>query len=79
MLLINAKRNGYAPDQCGKTMTIGELVHYLEDFDPDEKIYLSHDNGYTYGSISQWDFEEREEMDEDYNNDCDEDQGINMT
>jgi hypothetical protein len=64
MLLINAKRNGYAPDQCGNTMTIGELINYLEDFNQDEKIYLSHDKGYTYGSITQWDFEEREEIDE---------------
>ena len=66
MLIINAKRNGYAPDQCGKTMTVGEIMRYLEDFDPDEEIYLSHDRGYTYGSITQWDFEEREELDEEY-------------
>ena len=65
MLLINAKRNGYAPDQCGKTMTVGEMMRYLEDFDPDDKIYLSHDNGYTYGSITERDFDENEEMDEE--------------
>ena len=40
MLLINAKRNGYAPDQCGNTMTIGEIINYLEDFDPSEKIWM---------------------------------------
>jgi hypothetical protein len=56
MLIINAKRNGYAPDQCGKTMTVGELMDYLEGLDPDGKIYLSHDKGYTYGSISQYDW-----------------------
>lgn len=22
-LLLNANRNGYAPDQCGRTMTVG--------------------------------------------------------
>ena len=77
MLIINAKRNGYAPDQCGNTMTVGEMMRYLEDFDPDEKIYLSHDKGYTYGSITQWDFEEREDMDEDI--DETEDQDISMT
>ena len=74
MLIINAKRNGYAPDQCGNTMTVGEMMRYLEDFEPDEKIYLSHDKGYTYGSISQWDFEEREDMDEKH--DETEDQGM---
>ena len=77
MLIINAKRNGYAPKQCGNTMTVGELTRVLEDFDPDDKIYLSHDNGYTYGSISLRDLEEREDMDEDC--DEDEDQGMNMT
>jgi len=77
VLIINAKRNGYAPDQCGKTMTVGELMGYLEDFDPDDKIYLSHDRGYTYGSITQWDFEDREDMDEEP--DEGEDQGISMT
>ena len=77
MLIINAKRNGYSPDQCGNTMTVGELMNYLEDFDLDEKIYLSHDRGYTYGSISYGDFNERNEMDEEP--DEDEDQGMTMT
>jgi hypothetical protein len=74
MLIINAKRNGYAPEQCGNTMTVGELMRYLEDFDQDDKIYLSHDNGYTYGSISEWDFEKNEELDDEP--DEDENQGM---
>lgn len=69
ILFINAKRNGYAPDQCGKTMTVGELMSYLEDFDSESKIYLSHDNGYTYGSISERDFEESEDLNEEENRD----------
>jgi len=77
MLIINAKRNGYSPDQCGNTMTVGELINYLEDFDPDEKIYLSHDRGYTYGSITYGDFEEPEEMVDEP--DEDEDQSMTMT
>lgn len=51
VVYINAKRNGYAPDQCGKTFTVGELIAMLEGYDEDTPVYLKHDNGYTYGSI----------------------------
>jgi hypothetical protein len=79
MLIINAKRNGYSPGQCGGTLTVGELIRELECFDPDEKIYLSHDNGYTYGSITANDFNEQETESEDEDLDESEDQGISMT
>jgi hypothetical protein len=33
-------------------MTVGELIEYMQDnFPEDEKIYIAHDNGYTYGGI----------------------------
>lgn len=57
-LIINANRNGYSPDQCGRTMTVAEMMSYLEQFDDDVPVYLSHDNGYTYGSITGGDFED---------------------
>lgn len=57
-LIINANRNGYSPDQCGRTMTVAEMMSYLEQFDDDVPVYLSHDNGYTYGSITEGDFED---------------------
>jgi hypothetical protein len=76
MLIINAKRNGYSPEQCGKTMTVGELIRELECFDSEAPIYLSHDNGYTYGSITVHDMEEREEETEDEDFDESEDQGM---
>jgi hypothetical protein len=41
-------------------MTVGELIEYLEQFDEDTKVYLSNDNGYTYGSITESSFEESE-------------------
>ena len=47
ILTINAHREGYAPDQIASTMTVGELIEFLNNFDEDEKVYLSHDNGYT--------------------------------
>ena len=64
-LTLETNRKGYAPDQCGKTMTVQELIDCLSGFDPESKVYFSNDNGYTYGSISEWDFNENYEEDED--------------
>ena len=54
-LYIETKREGYGPDQCKRTMTVGELIAFLSDFDEDRPIYLRNDNGYTYGSITDRD------------------------
>ena len=51
IIYIDADRTGYSTGQVSSTMTIGELVNYLEQFDEDAKVYLRHDNGYTYGGI----------------------------
>ena len=58
IIYIDADRSGYAPEQVSNTMTIGELMNYLEQFDEDAKVYLRHDNGYTYGGITERSFEE---------------------
>lgn len=60
-LFINTNRDGYAPYQCGSTMTVGELIEYLEQFDEDTEVMFKNDNGYTYGSINENDFEVGEE------------------
>ena len=52
-LEISTVREGYSPDQCNDTMTVGELISYLEGFKSDTPIYLSYDNGYTYGSVTE--------------------------
>lgn len=52
-LEISAVREGYAPDQCSDTMTVRELRNLLDYFDDDLPIYLSHDDGYTYGSVTE--------------------------
>ena len=58
-LYIEVRRNGYSPDQCGSgTMTVGELIKFLQDFDEDTPVYLKNDNGYTYGNITESSFEE---------------------
>lgn len=47
-------------------MTVKELCDFLEmSFEDDEKIYLSHDRGYTYGAISEQDFEGVDETEEE--------------
>ena len=57
-VFIDGKRNGYSPAQCGKTLTVGELIAILQDFDEDSKIFLKNDNGYTYGSITSHNIDE---------------------
>lgn len=62
-VMLNAKRSSYAADE--PTMTVGELIEYLKQLNEDDPIYLKHDGGYTYGSISHWDFEEVDDEEED--------------
>ena len=56
-LIINAMRESYGKDDI-RTMTAGELRAFLEDFDDDTPVILSHDSGYTYGGIRADLFEE---------------------
>lgn len=51
-LVFEAVREGYGIDQIRKPITVGELRAFFEDFDDDTLFILSHDNGYTYGSIN---------------------------
>lgn len=64
-IYIEGKRNGYGIDQCGSTLTVGELIELLSDFDEDAPVYLRNDNGYTYGSITRWDINPSEVFEED--------------
>ena len=73
ILTIQTKREGYSPDQCGHTATVADLVAYLTQWDDDTPVYLSNDNGYTYGSIRDYDIdEEYTESDEDEDTEEDE-------
>lgn len=63
---INAHRTGYEPYQVGnETMTVGELIEMLEEFDEDMPVVISNDNGYTFGAINDWDIYESDEWGED--------------
>ena len=63
-LFINGKRKGYGTDQCGKTLTVGELIEILQEYDEDSPVYLRNDNGYTYGSITRSDIYISDELGE---------------
>ena len=71
-IIINANREGYGTDQIRNTMTVGELIDALSDFDPETPIMVGNDRQsygwYTYGSITMRDIEEADgEEDEDGN------------
>lgn len=63
-LIINADREGYGTDQIRHTMTVGELIECLSQYDEDTPVFLGHDRQsygwYTYGGISWDDFNERD-------------------
>lgn len=52
-LFFDARREGYSPDQICSTMTAGELMDFLSQYDEDIPIYTTHDNRYTYGGIRE--------------------------
>ena len=57
VIIIEAKREGYTIKQAEnerEAITVGELMRLLEDFDEDAKVYISNDNGYTYGSVTEY-------------------------
>ncbi len=54
ILFIEGRREGYAIDQISNTFTVGEMIEALSHLDEDTEIYLDNDNGYTYGSITDW-------------------------
>lgn len=60
-LFIEGRRDGYSPEQCSETLTVGEMIEILSQYDEDMEIYLRNDRGYTYGSIDEDSFSEGEE------------------
>lgn len=54
-IVFEARRDAYSIGQLEgnyRTMTVGELRELLEDFEDNDLVVLSHDSGYTYGSLS---------------------------
>lgn len=64
-VIIDTFREGYGPDQVRRTMTVGELIRFLQNtYDEDEEIYLGFDRRWTYGGITEYMFDEIDEADE---------------
>ena len=64
IVFIEGRREAYSPSQVKETMTVEELIAYLEEFNMEDKVMLRNDRGYTYGSITCGSFETEEEEDE---------------
>lgn len=67
---IDAINDVYKPeDILDRTLTVGELINALEDYDEDLPVILSFDRGYSYGKISERRIDEDELEDEDEDED----------
>ena len=64
-LYINTNRLGYTPEQCPRTMTVGDLIDYLSEFDEDRRGFLRNDKGYTYGHVGERENVMSEDLEED--------------
>ncbi len=59
IVTISTHRSDYSAEiSAEKSITVEELIYILEEFDGEDKIVFSNDNGYTFGSISERDFQE---------------------
>lgn len=58
---IEGRRDAYgADDLAEQTVTVGELIDILSQFDEDLPVIINNDEGYTYGKIKNWTIEEAE-------------------
>lgn len=64
MFTSTAAGMGTRPASATGTMTVGELIDILSQYDEDQPVYIRNDNGYTYGSV-QLDSVTEGEEDED--------------
>lgn len=64
-VIIRANNEGYTPAQIRETMTVEELIGYLEQFDLNSHVYLSFDDGYTFGGLKPQDIDSEEVTDEE--------------
>lgn len=64
-LKIEVSRDAYSQEDIS-TMTVGELISLLKYYDEDLPVILSHDNGYTYGGLDEYNFETDYYEDEEY-------------
>lgn len=58
-IIITTHRDTYSADEV-RSMSVEDLISILSGFDPNAKVILSFDNGYTYGGVQEEDIEEIE-------------------
>lgn len=60
-IVFEAERTTYSIGQLEAEgpMTVAELRDILEEYDDDTLVVLSHDRGYTYGSLTYPDYYEK--------------------
>jgi len=66
VLFIEGRRDGYSLGQINRTMTVGELIEYLSQYDEDTLVYLQNDNHYTYGGVTTASFSSGEVNERQY-------------
>lgn len=68
-IIITANREGYGIDQIRNTMTVGELIAALCDYDEETPVFIGNDRTsygwYTYGGITMRDIEEKDEEEDE--------------
>ena len=53
IVILEATRSDYSAKAAARsTLTVGELISYLEQYDEETPVVFSNDNGYTYGYLS---------------------------
>ena len=62
MVIIDTERSAYSAEEAGKkSITVGELIEILSEYDEDDVVITGHDNRYTYGHIESYSVEYYEE------------------
>ena len=66
-VMIEGRRDYYSASECLEyTITAGDLIRILSEYDSETPVMLNNDNGYTYGEIHGYTIEEKEvEVDEE--------------
>ena len=60
VVVIEANNTAYSAGSVRRTMTVGELIQELYEFDLMSPVVLKFDNGYTYGPIEKNSLSEEE-------------------
>lgn len=50
-LVFYSKREHYGVEDVRGTMTVGQMIEFLSDYDEDQEMVIAFDGGYTFGCI----------------------------